>query len=520
MTAVQFQDYFYLKTSEGKYLNVLDGEPVLSDSPLKIQLFPNDMTSTGAAKTTAQYTNSTNNNQKMHIYSIYLQTLGGYFIGSSGDQTCNEYSRRYLTTGFRSNNFALMSTDRYAPGNEDVLYGEQYIIRGTGRNDTKYVYSCRGTSYLFWSLHSSNDNDNASTRLEFTILKATPGSNCSGDPATGVACPEEFACTVVGDCGDDGIACTNSVCRGCNDDGDPPFGNDPDNCCSEFAHNGICMEPCTTPGNAAASVGECCDPLYYDGECVPCLPGGETKPASMTAEEACCSEVAEGDVCQGCTTADGGSPGPGMPCCSGLFHNFADDTCDPCVPNGQAPPEDMDECCGMNLDDRGKCTSCAVAGTGNISRQTQCCKGLTLVNDTCVGVEECDSDGEECTLNSCCDGYRCHQGFCEDDDACLSEDEECTDGDVCCGDMVCTEDEIGTSHCVPPAGPPPCGETGDPCADVDDCCDGHMCGRGGECKPTWYWGLYIGIIVGGLLLLAALVYAVIVLLKPKKADKK
>lgn len=441
-------------------MNVLDGEPVLSDSPMQFQFISD--ASIGYVKTTSlNYNPDDDYGQTFDIYSIFLATIGGYFIGSNGEKDCNGFNRRFLTTGGKANKFAIISPDESAPSYRTVIYGMPYIIRGTGAFDTKYIYSCAGTSVLFWSPHDGSSNDDASTRLEFTILKTGPTS-CAGDTEMGFTCPEEFACTVVADCGGNGTACIN----------------------------GICAEECTMPGNTAASVAECCEPLYYDGECVLCLPGGETKPTSMTAAEACCSEEAAGDVCTNCTGVRG-SPVEDMPCCPSLYHNIDDDTCDSCVPNGQAPPEDMDECCGMNLNAAGECAPCAIAGTENILRESQCCSGLVLVDETCV----------------------------LDEDGCLSADEDCSGGEDCCGDLVCTkDDDTDVSHCVPP--PTPCGETDDLCDDVDDCCEGYMCGLGGKCKPIWYWGLYIGIIIGGLLLLAALVYAAMVLLKPKKTDDK
>jgi hypothetical protein len=276
------------------------------------------------------------------------------------------------------------------------------------------------------------------------------------------------------------------------------------------------------------------------GVCEPCLVAGES-PVDSDPKR-CCSEVMDGNnecVDIGCDEEGGQECSSERYCDNNecLPRKNQDDPCNDdnineckqglkcyattCVPEECA---ELDETCIVNSD---CCLDSLECRTKSGSTEKTCVlkEGGECINDIdctpansgkyCEGQKcyDCIKEDNPHLNFQCCAGLKKYGGLCVDD-SCIEEDKKtCEDNDDCCTTLICDK---RTGTCVDDI---ECQDANEDCSESDDCCENHFCSlMSKKCRPTWYRGLYIGVVLAVLVLVGAVVF--FMLNKSKKNQKR
>lgn len=160
-------------------------------------------------------------------------------------------------------------------------------------------------------------------------------------------------------------------------------------------------------------------------------------------------------------------------CCGNLCF---ESTCQVRSPACQATGETCDEafdCCSLSCVD-GLCADACAGDSDSCERDEECCSS-TCQDGACLPLtDRCGTSGNNCVTNGeCCSGL-CWQGTCDADGSyCAQTDDACRSGTDCCSG-VCTVEPgrvLGTCS-APPSGAANCqgGIAGTLCSECNDCC--------------------------------------------------
>jgi len=245
-------------------------------------------------------------------------------------------------------------------------------------------------------------------------------------------------------------------------------------------------------------------PDCVDGaDCQAALPGAECIAGECVLPTPNCSsdlDCESGEICQNNTLFC--EPAPALPatctsdaeCPVGLYY---------CDQTGTAPFQCERQLITCQQPDVPSQTECQ----GNLS--IPCCHAAKCMNDIggsiCVPRDCIEEDATCVNTSDCCGSLRCDpvDRQCTREVACTGEYGYCPSGSGCCTGLTCreNEDDEDSLTCLSAVEEPDCVDKGEECDEADDCCEGLRCSLLGKCQPSWMIAVYIGILVGGLLLL-------------------